>query len=228
MTAITLQEIRNQVRDTIELDETDISNSVLDLFVREGFDRIARWSRRWSFYEEDFTFTTVPLQGAYPFTSIDGTLETVDGVEHERWMCLPISHQLVQGQYAGSDTTGTPTNFSIWNDKVYLWPVPSEAITVTVRGYRKPTDWITQGSGASPDCPTEFHPLIVLWALHRAYMQQDDMQMGQTLRSMFGEQFKVLSEDYLRPLAAEPSIIGATHGTTFSMLPPRLRYPFDY
>lgn len=228
MAGITLQQIRDQVRDTVELDETDIPNSVLDLFIREGFDRIVHDQRRWSFYEDDFSFTTTPGQGSYPLASIDATLDTVEGVEHPSWMCLPISHQLVQGQYAGSQVTGTPTNFSMWNDKLFLWPTPANPIVVSVRGYRKPTDWIAQGSGASPDCPEEFHPLIVVWALHRTYMQQDDMQMGQTLRSMFGEQLKVLSDDYTRPLVAEPSIVGATHGTAFSMLPPRLRYPFDY
>lgn len=228
MAALTLQTIRNQVRDTVELDETDISNSVLDLFVQEGFDRIAHGMRRWSFYEADYTFTTVGDQRAYDLTSIGADLSTVDAVEHDDWLCLPISHQLAQGQYAGSDVTGTPTNFSIWNGKLHLWPTPGEAITVTVRGYRDPADWIAQGSGATPDCPVEFHPLIVLWALHRAYLQQDDAQMGQMMRQMFAEQFRVLSDDYTRPLLAEPSIIGATHGTTFSMLPPRLRYPFDY
>lgn len=228
MAALTLQEIRDQVRNTVELDETDIPNSILDLFVQEGFDRIARDSRRWSFYEDEFTFTTTASQGSYSFASIDSTLAEVDAIEHDSWLCLPISHQLATGQYAGSDVTGTPTNFSVWNSKLFLWPVPDEVLTIEVRGYRSPTDWIAQGAGATPDVPVEFHPLIVLWALHRAYLQQDDQASGQMLRQMFGEQFKVLKDDYTRAYVAEPSIVGAVHGRSFSMLPPRLRYPFDY
>lgn len=228
MAALTLQQIRDQVRNTVELDATDIPDSILDLFIQEGFDRIARDERRWSFYEADYTFSSVASQGAYAFTSIDADLATVDGVEHENWMLMPISHQLAQGQYAGSDVTGTPTNFSVWNSKLHLWPKPDGVLTVSVRGYRQPSDWIAQGSGASPDVPVEFHPLIVLWALHRAYLQQDDQASGQMLRQMFTEQFRVLKTRYMREHVAEPSIIGATHGTSFSMLPPRLRYPFDY
>jgi hypothetical protein len=226
--ALTLQNIRDQVRNTVELDSTDIPDSIIDLFVQEGFDRIARDQRRWSFYEDDYSFTTVEGQQAYPFSSIGSTLVTVDGVEHPSWMCLPIGHQLAQGQYAGSTVLGTPTNFSVWADKVYLWPTPGAEIAVTVRGYRAPTDWIAQGSGATPDLPVEFHPLLVLWALHRAYMQQDDAQMGQMLRQMFNEQFRILRDAYTRPLDAEPSVIGATHAAAYSMLPPRLRYTFDY
>lgn len=228
MAALTLQNIRDQVRATIELDETDLSNAVIDLFVQEGFDRIALDERRWSFYETNYTFTTVPSQGSYSLASIDSTLGVVDGVQHSSWMLLPLSHQLAQGQYAGSLITGTPTNFSVWNNSLYLWPVPADAIVVSIRGYREATDWISQGSGATPDLPEGFHPLLVLWALHRAYMQQDDAQMGQMLRQMFTEQYRVVHENYTRPLTAEPSIMGATHGTVFSMLPPRLRYAFDY
>ena len=87
---------------------------------------------------------------------------------------------------------------------------------------------MSQGSGATPDLPEGFHPLISLWTLSRVYMQQDDAQMGQMLRGMFNEQYRVVHDNYTRPLAAEPSIMGATHGTVFSMIPPRLRYPFDY
>lgn len=228
MGQLTLQDIRTQVRDTLELDSTDIPDGILDLFVQEGFDRIARDHSRWTFYEDDFEFTTVAGQRAYAFEDIDPTLASVDGIEHDSWMCMPIAHQLAQGQYAGSTVTGTPTNFSIWHGKLHLWPTPDGELTVSVRGYREPADWIASGSGATPDVPTEFHPLIVLWALHRAYLQQDDQASGQMLRQMFNEQFKVLREDYLRTYTAEPSIIGATHGRTHSMLPPRLRYPFDY
>lgn len=228
MAALTLQNIRDQVRNTVELDTTDIPDSLIDLFVQEGYDHIVHAEHRWIFYETNFTFTCVPGQRAYAFSDIDPTLEVLDGVEHDSWMCMPIAHQLAQGQYAGSTVLGTPTNFSVWADSMYLWPTPSEARTITVRGYRKPTDWIARGSGATPDLPESFHPLLVLWALHRTYMQQDDMQMGQVLRQMFTEQFRNLRNDYTQALFPEPSIMGATHGTSFSMIPPRLRYAFDY
>lgn len=228
MAALTLQKIRDQVRNTVELDSTDIADTILDLFIQEGFDRIAREERRWSFYEANYTFSTVGGQRAYTFTSIDPTLAEVDGLEHSSWMLMPISHQLAQGQYAGSNVQGTPTNFSIWNNSIYLWPTPSDVRTISVRGYRSPTDWVSQGAGAQPDLPSDFHPLIVLWALGRAYMQQDDAGMGQMLRQMFNEQFSVIGDSYKRPMVAEPSIIGSTHGTSFSTIPPRLRYPFDF
>lgn len=228
MAALTLQQIRDQVRTTVELDSTDIPDSILDLFIQEGYDHIVHAEHRWIFYEDNFTFDTVTGQRSYTFASIDPTLEVLDGVEHSSWMLLPIAHQLAQGQYAGSSVSGTPTNFSVWADSIYLWPTPSEVRTVTVRGYRKPSDWIAGGAGATPDLPDAFHPLLVLWALHRAYLQQDDAQMGQMLRQMFNEQFRNLRNDYTQALFPEPSIMGATHGTVFSMIPPRLRYPFDY
>lgn len=228
MAGYTLQQIRDQVRNTVELDSTDIPDSVIDLFVQEGFDRIVSDQPRWSFYETNFSFTTVTSQRAYTFASISSTLGDIDGVEHSSWLLLPISHQLAQGQYAGSNVTGTPTNFSVWNNSLYLWPTPSAAITISVYGYRNPTDWVAAGSGTQPDLPTVFHPLLVLWALSRVYMQQDDAQMGQLLRNMFNEQFRVIKSTATRLLIAEPSIVGGTRGSVFSMLPARLRYPFDF
>lgn len=227
MAALTLQNIRDQVRNTVELDSTDIPDTLIDLFVQEGFDHIAHSERRWAFYESSYTFSSVASQRTYTLSSIAPTLESIDGIEHDLWMLLPISHQLAQGQYAGSSVTGVPTNFSVWGDILYLWPTPSDARTFTMRGYRGPTDWIASGSGSTPDLPVAFHPLLVLWALHRAYMQQDDAQMGQMLRGMFNEQLRNLRRDYTSSMAAEPSIIAATRSSTFSMLPPRLRFPFD-
>ena len=44
--SITLTQLRTQVRNMVDLDETDLPDSVVDQFAREGFQRIYSLERR--------------------------------------------------------------------------------------------------------------------------------------------------------------------------------------
>ena len=67
----TLNELRAYVRDITDLeDEVDIPTTLIDLYVRDGFERILNLERRWPFLEVSATFDTVAAQREYPISSI--------------------------------------------------------------------------------------------------------------------------------------------------------------
>ena len=70
--AITLTTLRSQVRDMADLDETDLSDAVIDQFAREGFQRIYALERRWPILQETYTFNTVANQREYTISTIWG------------------------------------------------------------------------------------------------------------------------------------------------------------
>ena len=68
--SVTLNALRTQVRNMVDLDETDLPDSIIDQFAREGFQRIYSLERRWPFLQETYTFTTIAQQREYSISTI--------------------------------------------------------------------------------------------------------------------------------------------------------------
>ena len=56
--AMTIKDMRDQVRSIIDIDSSDVSNDVLNRMLGQGFDYIVFSEKRWPFYEVATTFTT--------------------------------------------------------------------------------------------------------------------------------------------------------------------------
>jgi hypothetical protein len=63
--AQTAATIRQFVRDITDLDTADLPDSLLNMYIRDGYYRILDLEKRWKFLEETFTFNTVVDQRAY-------------------------------------------------------------------------------------------------------------------------------------------------------------------
>jgi hypothetical protein len=79
--AITLTTLRSQVRDMADLDETDLSDTLIDQFAREGFQRIYALERRWPILQESYTFSTVANQREYTVSTIGDIREIISVVD---------------------------------------------------------------------------------------------------------------------------------------------------
>ena len=56
--ALTLAQMRTQVRSVVDIDSTDIDDTTLDTMIGQGFDLIVYSEKRWPFYEVRTTFNT--------------------------------------------------------------------------------------------------------------------------------------------------------------------------
>ena len=68
--ALTLAQIRTQVRSVVDIDSTDIDDTTLDTMIGQGFDLIVYSEKRWPFFETSTTFNTVASQKDYTLAAV--------------------------------------------------------------------------------------------------------------------------------------------------------------
>ncbi len=57
-----LSEMRDYVRNIVDITTNDIADTTMNTFIREGYDIIVFSEKRWPFYEVAITFDTVASQ----------------------------------------------------------------------------------------------------------------------------------------------------------------------
>lgn len=197
---MSLQNLRDYVRLMIDVDTTDIPDSLMDVFLREGVTKIAYSSNHWNFYEAEASFSTIAAQRAYSYATAFGStiFQTINSVETPHWRLDALPHAQAQQQFVSVSGSGTqePRFFSSYANSLYLWPLPDAAYACIAQGYRTPLDFTTQGSGASPDLPAAFHELVGKWAISLAYAQQDDTQNASYFAIDFANTLKTIRGPY--------------------------------
>jgi hypothetical protein len=54
-----LAEIRSKVREIVDMDTDDVSDALLNMYIKDGYDRMISLERRWPFLEKSYTMSTV-------------------------------------------------------------------------------------------------------------------------------------------------------------------------
>jgi hypothetical protein len=217
------------VRDFPDLDETDLPNSVLDVWAREGATRIAV-AEDWSFYAVDWTLAVSSGDATYDYSAITSggyTIATITDVIGESYRLRPAPHADARRWFI-NETSGEPRVWSTRGNTLYLWPIPDAAYTLNIVGYRAQKDWVADGSGAVPDLPAELHELVATWCLSRAYAQQDDLEASEQQMSRFNDQFRATRAQFLEDIAGPAILNGGriTYDQT-SALPTGARFDWE-
>lgn len=226
--AMSVQELRTYVRTFLDTDALDLPDELLDTFRIEATDQITKSSDRWSFYEQEFTFTTIDAQEEYPLHGSSGVADTLAwfyAVVGPRWELNQIGHQQARRRWAFSNSRTEPTHFSVWRDSIWLWPVPNGAYELTLIGYRKPVN-ATDAAGY-PDVPDEFHPIIAKWMLGMAYQQQDDTSSSQILLSEASQQIENIRRRYETVQRGGPAVLGGVVPDPWPNTLGRLAYDWE-
>lgn len=166
-----LQELRAAVRSQLDLDEEDLPNGLLDLYIAEGFDQTINLEKRWPFYETSWSVSADETGPGVAPINLAGIASVID--DETQFPLLWVSHQLAEENFS-SLGTGQPKYFSMWGGGIYLWPSPPAARTVTIRGWRLPTAWVAEGAAAEADADSRLHLPLIHYACSRAYAQQED------------------------------------------------------
>lgn len=112
--------------------------------------------------------------------------------------------------------------FSVEYQKIGLWPVPSGAYTIMVRGLRRPLDLVN--SEDIPDLPELFHELVLIGALIRGHQFLYDFQRSNELQALFNLRIEDLKKkqankfEMINRLDGRPPKILRTR--TYGRLPP--------
>lgn len=202
-----VQSLRNYTRAQMDVDETDLPDSVLNVYLQEAFDRTMAMSNQWPRTEMGWTLAltsgatsvdlppNVNVPGILSVVTQDGYRLTGIGQERAEQSFVPLT-------YAGS---ASPSYFSVWARQMYLWPRMNreEAYSLIVRGYSQPA-W-TNGASDIPDLDSRLHATLAYFALSLAYAQQEDDVLEAAYLARWNrdvtQQLKVMLEpQHARPL----------------------------
>lgn len=225
--AFDLATIRSRVRLLLDVDETEVPSDLIDQWCREATYRIQAALPRWPWFEKTWTFTTTSGTAEYALTAISADVDDVTHIRGDNRELREISIEDADHYWQRNIApAGDPTHYVLREAKVFLYPTPSRSEQLVVRGFRKVSDWVGDGAGATPDFPDQFHNTVYLWVVSRAYAMQEDDAFAMSYFDLFQNELDILSAREGGRPAQQPLVLGGGK-RLFSDLPPALRYPFD-
>jgi len=208
--AITLTTLRSQVRDMADLDATDLSDSVIDQFAREGFQRIYALERRWPILQESYTFNTVAEQREYAISTIGDIREIISVVDTSTQgaRLTLIDYNAAEEIWLGNlDVSSRPYFYSFWNKKIQLWAKPDIVYPMTVRAFRNPVYTWLDDVQEEIDLDEWFHALLPYFVLARVYQRQEDSDLANMYMKSFEEGVAFARRDLMKASSAQPVVM---------------------
>jgi hypothetical protein len=195
-----------------DLDETDLSNAVIDQFAREGFQRIYALERRWPILQETYTFNTVANQREYTVSTIGDIREIISVVDTSTQgaRLTLIDYNDAEGIWLGNlDVASRPYFYSFWDKKLQLWAKPDIVYPMTVRAFRNPVyTWLTDIT-ENIDLDEWFHAILPYFVLARVYQRQEDSDLSNMYMKSFEEGVAFARRDLMKASSAQPVIMSA-------------------
>lgn len=217
-----LSEIRATVRSHTDLpDEDDIPTALLDTYIREGFDRTMAHEERWPFFES--AWSVANAAGAahivLPSDAEQHGVMTLREVDSFRLQQIP--HDYADEMFSSTAAGARPAYFSAWGGNLYLWPVPNSERNYSMRGYRKPTDWVSTGAATEADGDERLHSLYVWYACSLTYAFQEDEVLEATYMTRWQQGLvdihsKIMAPYHGRPAVLSKGLSGGHVGTRWS------------
>lgn len=206
-----LADIRSKVREIVDMDSTDLSDTLLNMYIQDGYDRMIALERRWPFLEKTYTLNTVADQRSYALSSIGSgdvreITSIVDTTAGGVRLTL-VAHEDAEALWLGSsDLSSRPLHFSVWQQELYLWPRPNGVYNLSLRGYRKPTSWY-QNDTTQVDADERLHQSLVYYGVAQTYQLQEDTQLASFYRESFDEAVRLAAGDIMRVSSHRPLVL---------------------
>jgi len=142
-----------------------------------------------------------------------------------------------------SNTTGNPWYWAVWGGQgstltVRLYPTPGSVKTISVRGYRNAIEFggaaaiyrTSIADADTPDWPDPFDNVLSLYAIYRAYQQQEDPGMANQYFTLFQGELDNLRARFEDTPAPQPLRLNSRNVSRWRsqvIMPDRLRYSWE-
>ena len=172
-----LGELRTYVRSLLDCDAEEVSEFMLDAWIREGSDRVHRFTE-WPW--QDTTWTLATAEQYVDFGDIvdaeGSSPKHVSFVHNGDRRLVHEDPQVLVSRILEEDLTrGEPKWWSQRGGRtLMLHPAPSTAEAYVIQGQRTARDWMADGVTGVPDMPEDLHYAIAFWALGNAYQMLGD------------------------------------------------------
>lgn len=219
--------LRAYVRNHLEVAEAELPNTLLDVYLQDGFERTMGFDNRWPRNETIWPVTKVVDESkvALPADVLIPSIISVmaDSMVHR---LTYMSHENAEDMFtqSGAIATGSPVYWSVWGREMSLWPSPDISLNfpLTVRGYRQPV-W-SNAASVIPDLDERLHPAVAYYAMSLAYAAQEDevlegvylTRWERDVRALMGA---IMEAPRHRPLVLNggPAVLG---GSAYVIVPP--------
>ena len=211
-----VQELRDYVRNHLELDEEDLPDTLLNVYLQDAFDRTMAYDSQWPRYETIWPAAlvagqnTVALPADMDPPTIISVLTTVNG-----YRLVQVNQENAEATFLNGNVTvltGEPLYYSIYGvdagglPQLYLWPTPDTTAgpyQLTIRAYRKPV-W-DSGASIIPDMDPRLHLCLAYYAMGLVYAAQEDeilegVYMSRWQRDLAQTAKMILNPRHHRPL----------------------------
>lgn len=208
----TTSEIRTYAREYFSIDSGDVSDSLLNTWIKEAFTRIIRSRRQWPHLETTATINVVGGTQSYdyPSTPEGTTMRHITAVYFNKRLLSWQDHTLMIQRYQYNPTlsVNSPTFYSLFGGKVYLWPIPVLSGEAVLHGIREPkTAWMSDASG-SADLPEVYEGPLLKWVLCEVAKQQNDITLANNFAQDFAIELGEVNATEINPPLQQPIIMG--------------------
>lgn len=211
----------------------DISQDLVLQFLKEGYQTIVAANTRWPWFETLYQTATVANIQSYnsnismvetyspsivtPVANL--TLTSISEITNitnttnsgNELILLPQSY--AESIWVGtSNQPGIPAYFSMWGNRINLWPMPNDIYVINIRGYRMPSlTWLSDSNNAAStdyvDLNVELHMPLVNYTMGRIFQFQEDREMADTYMRFFQLGIKNYMDSLTAPSSNQPLIL---------------------
>lgn len=220
-----VQGLRNYVRNHLEMDDEELPDELLNVYLQDAFEKTISRDNRWPRYEMTWAISKVigNLTATLPDDLyIPSIMSVMNGIHR----LLYVTTENVEDMFsqAAPPTIGTPVYYSVWGRELSLWPNPGADVSydMTVRGYRQPV-WNNEAS-ALPDLDDRLHLALAYYAMSLCYSAQEDeilegVHLARWDRDVQTVMASIMDPPRHRPLVMNGAIAGLG-GNSYVINPP--------
>lgn len=227
MADLTVEGIRESVRDYFDLDVEDLPDRMIDRWISEGWGKIVRYRPNWPGYEAEATIEVDPGAGAAEY---DNPMKDIVSVTSPNRQLVRMSHEQAIHRFRRDgveDPPGTSNVYSVYAGKLRFWPQPGAVGSYVVHGYRAPVNPIGMPTSDPIDLP---HPdageILLAWVIYRAATREAEAETAAEYKDTFSQGLQLLAKDEVDSPGFTPIVLNsqpAYGGTLQEYLPDRLR-----
>lgn len=235
----TLQQMRDYVRLSLDVDEEELGDDLLNQYASDAWERAIGVSRVWKFYGVEYVLSTVAGTQSYNVmsnvtadrpASIVDPLASITDVRSDVWPLANRGHARQHALYTQtSPASSRPYEWSEFGQSLYLWPTPDTTYSIRITGYRQPRDWLgtAPAASATPDAPPEFHNMIQNAMLAASWAQQSDPEMAEFYSRSFAQDLSRVKARYATPMHPGIYVLGGGQAGS-RQVGDRLRYDWEF
>jgi hypothetical protein len=219
--------IRAYIRTHLEVDDEELPDSLLNVYLQDAFERTVALDNRWPRNETLWDVSKVlgEYNTALPVDVLIPSILSVMANSGRRRLSY-ITQENAETLFSDNSVIaeGDPTYWSTWGRELTLWPNPGPNVTydMTIRGYRQPV-WDNAAS-TIPDIDPRLHPALAYYAMALAYAAQEDEILEGVYMARWDRDAKSLMGAIMDPPRHRPLVLNggpaALGGASYYIVPP--------